>query len=90
MRVDDPGTFGLFPNLAFDRAGHGLLTWTVFDSATNGTSLVSNRYNAIDGTWGSSTSLQATANVSFQNAIAFDLAGNAFAVWDQSDGTAVT
>ena len=75
------------PQVVFDVSGNAIAVWQHFDG--NVTSIATNRYT-VPGGWGSAQLLETDdAKNAFEPQIAVDAAGNAIAVWTQSDGALV-
>jgi len=75
-----------YPQIAIDGEGNVIAVWAQHDSATDRL-LYANRYTANTGSWGTEALIgNGNGNV-LQAQIAIDGAGNAMAVWQQSDGT---
>jgi len=73
------------PQIAIDANGNALAVWHLFDGTTQST--WANRYTAGTG-WGAAARIESgNAGDAFGAQIAIDAAGNALAVWAQSDGT---
>jgi hypothetical protein len=74
------------PQVAFDASGNALAVWDQSDGTRD--NIWANRYNGSTGLWGTAALIEniATGNAGDPQP-AFDGAGNAFVVWQQSDGT---
>jgi hypothetical protein len=74
------------PQIAFDASGNALAVWDQSDGTRD--NIWANRYNGSTGLWGTAALIEniATGNAGDPQP-AFDGAGNAFVVWQQSDGT---
>jgi hypothetical protein len=73
------------PQIAVDAAGNALAVWIQFDGTVY--NIWANRYTAGSG-WGSAALIETDNAGSAHNPqVAIDPAGNALAVWTQSDGT---
>ena len=72
------------PQVSFDSAGNAIAVW--YQSDGNYSRIYSNRYVAGTG-WGAATAIETDANDAYNPQVSFDSAGNAIAVWYQSDGT---
>jgi hypothetical protein len=73
-----------FPQIAVDASGNALAVWYQYDGTRN--NIWANRYNAGSG-WGSAELIETdNAGPAINPQIAVDAAGNALAVWSQSDG----
>jgi hypothetical protein len=74
------------PQVAMDAAGNALAVWYQSDGIRY--NIYSNRYTASTGLWGTAALIE-TDNVgdAYSPEVAMDAAGNALAVWYQSDGT---
>jgi hypothetical protein len=85
IETDDAGS-AFFPQIAMDAAGNALAVWR---QTTNGTNddIWANRYVAGSG-WQSAQLIETdNAGHAYTPQIVMDGAGNALAVWHQSDGT---
>jgi len=72
------------PQIAVDRSGNALAVWRQSDGARN--NIWANRFDG--ASWGSAELIESDNTGDASNPqIAFDSSGNAFAVWQQSDGT---
>jgi hypothetical protein len=72
------------PKIAFDANGNAIAVWQQSDGTRN--NIWANRYTAGTG-WGTPALIEANnAGPAVGPQIAFDPSGNAFAVWQQSDG----
>ncbi len=72
------------PQVSFDSAGNAIAVWYQSDGTYN--SIYANRYVAGTG-WGAAAIIDAGPNNAWNPQVSFDSAGNAIAVWQQSDGT---
>lgn len=72
------------PQVAFDASGNAMAVWYQFDGSYN--SIYANRYIAGDG-WGTAEQIETNDGEVNDPQVAVDSAGNAIAVWEQSDGT---
>ena len=72
------------PQVSFDSAGNAIAVWYQSDGTYN--SIYANRYVAGTG-WGAAAIIDAGPNNAWNPQVSFDSAGNAIAVWMQSDGT---
>jgi hypothetical protein len=74
------------PEIAVDTAGNAIAVWYQHDGMRN--NIWANRYVAASGTWGTAELIE-TDNTgdTYDPDIGFDAAGNAYAVWNQFDGT---
>ncbi|MCL4467384.1 MAG: hypothetical protein M1591_00425, partial [Deltaproteobacteria bacterium] len=72
------------PQVSFDSAGNAIAVWYQSDG-THGR-IYANRYVAGTG-WGAAAIIDAGPNNALHPQVSFDSAGNAIAVWYQSDGT---
>lgn len=81
----DPTLSSRDPRVALDSTGHAMVVWAQFDLVTSKDHIWASYFSAGSG-WGSSTLLQASNPTHQSNLpkIAFDPAGNAIAVWNQS------
>ena len=82
--IDAGANNALFPQVSFDSAGNAIAVWYQYDGTHN--RIYANRYVAGTG-WGSAAIIDAGANNAYDPQVSFDSAGNAIAVWYQSDGT---
>lgn len=75
------------PQIAFDADGNALAVWYQINGSYY--SIYANRYTSGSG-WGTAELIESddTNNASYPQ-VAFDTAGNALAVWEQSDGSYV-
>ena len=74
-----------YPQVAVDGSGNAVAVWSQSDGTRNNT--WANRYVA-GGSWGTATLVEAdNAGPAYPPQVAVDGAGNAIAVWSQSDGT---
>ena len=71
------------PQVAFDAAGNALAVWYQSDGTRN--YIWANRYTLGSG-WGSAARIETNAGDVYSPQVAVDAAGNALAVWNQSDG----
>lgn len=81
------GSVGVYypsQQLAVDGVGNVMVVWERHDGTRR--DIFAKRY-AVGGDWGTSTSLETNASDATYPKVAMDTAGNAFAVWTQSDGT---
>jgi hypothetical protein len=85
IETDDAGN-AYSPQIAMDANGNALAVWSQFDGAHN--NIVANRY--VHGTgWGTASPIETSAALNAGTPrIAFDLQGNALAVWVQDGATA--
>lgn len=74
------------PKVAIDADGNALVVWTQ-DGNTFDDRLETNRYIASTDTWGTAAPLEETGAQSYRQQLVMDSAGNATAVFTQSDGT---
>jgi hypothetical protein len=73
------------PQIAFDANGNAIAVWQQSDGTRN--NIWANRYTSGTG-WGTPQLIETdNAGAAINPQIAFDASGNAFAVWQQSDGT---
>lgn len=73
------------PRIAIDTAGNALAVWDQSDGTRY--NIWANRYTAGSG-WGTAQLIETNnAGEAYAPQIAIDTAGNALAVWQQSDGT---
>jgi hypothetical protein len=77
-----------YPQIAVDGAGNAIAVWQQSDGTRN--NIWANRYTASSNSWGSPVLIETNAGSAFRPWLAFDGAGNAIAVWAQSDGTAMS
>ena len=84
IETDNAGN-ALIPQIAFDASGNALAVWTQSDGARY--NIWANRYTTGTG-WGTAALIE-TDNTgdALDPQIAFDINGNALAVWDQFDAT---
>jgi hypothetical protein len=74
------------PEVAMDAAGNALAVWYQSDGTRY--NIYSNRYTASTGLWGTAALIETgDAGDAYYPQVAIDAAGNAVAVWHQSDGT---
>jgi len=71
------------PQIAMDANGNALAVWSQFDGSR--VNLLANRYTAGTG-WGTPTLIESETGNAREPKIAFDAAGNALAVWHQTQG----
>jgi hypothetical protein len=84
IETDNTGN-AYFPQIAFDTAGNALAVW--HQSEGTRFNIWANRYTAGSG-WGTAELIETdNAGIAYYPQIAIDAAGNALAVWQQSDGT---
>ncbi len=84
IETDNAGN-AYYPQIAFDAAGNALAVWYQSDGTL--LNIWANRYTAGVG-WGTAALIETNnAGSAYDPQIAFDAAGNALAVWDQTDGT---
>jgi hypothetical protein len=75
-----------YPQVAVDDSGNAFVVWEQFDGTRF--SIYANRYSAQSGTWGTAQLIESdNAGDAEYPQIAVDASGNAFAVWQQYDGT---
>ncbi len=74
-----------YPQVAFDASGNAFAVWVQHDGTFS--SIYANRYDALSGSWGTAELIDAGANTAQYPQVAVDAGGNAFAVWQQGDGT---
>ncbi|HUX90259.1 MAG TPA: hypothetical protein VMV48_06165 [Gallionellaceae bacterium] len=82
--------FSSNPQIAIDANGNALAVWQQDGDATAAVrdDIWANRYSASSGTWGTAVLIETdNAGPAVSPQIAFDLTGNAMAVWLQSNGT---
>jgi uncharacterized membrane-anchored protein len=73
------------PQIAVDSTGNAIAVWQQSDGIDE--SIYANRYTASTDSWGTAELIESGNNgQAVQPQIAFDSAGNAIAVWSQSDG----
>ena len=72
------------PQVSFDSAGNAIAVW--YQSDGTYLRIYANRYVAGTG-WGSAAAIETNPNNADYPQVSFDSAGNAIAVWFQSDGT---
>ena len=72
------------PQVSFDSAGNAIAVWQQNDGTYY--RIYANRYVAGTG-WGVAAIIDAGPTGAYYPQVSFDSAGNAIAVWDQSDGT---
>jgi len=90
LETDSTGNASTAPAITFDGSGNALAVWE--QSGSSRVNIWSNRYTVATG-WGTpqpvETEETVTSNFSFGGtpSVVFDSAGNALAVWAQSDGT---
>ena len=86
IATDNAGS-GRSPQIAFDANGNALAVWEQWDGMRG--NIWSNRY-AVGTGWGAAVLIETdNAGSAGSPLIAFDVNGNALAVWTQSDGTRV-
>lgn len=77
------------PHIATDQSGNVIAVWKQQQTFGAVYSIYANRYSAADGSWDTEAELIETGSEAVDAPqVAFDASGNAFAVWEQSDGTA--
>jgi VCBS repeat-containing protein len=77
--------YAIYPQVAMDGAGNAIAVWVQYDGTRD--NIWSNRYVAGTG-WGTAQLIETNdAGRAWSPQIAIDGAGNAVAVWQQSDGT---
>jgi hypothetical protein len=83
IETDNAGNAGV-PYIAVDTAGNALAVW----EQTDGTryNIWANRYVS-GGSWGTAAVIETDNNDAANHRFAADASGNAFAVWQQHDGT---
>ncbi|OZG71566.1 hypothetical protein BTA51_19990 [Hahella sp. CCB-MM4] len=75
------------PQVAIDSEGNAFAIWIKAIIGPRYNTYVS-RYSASEGNWGEATLIQSDEKyISYDPQVAFDNAGNAMAIWSQSDGT---
>ncbi|MBQ24166.1 hypothetical protein [Alcanivorax sp.] len=75
----------LSPQIAIDSNGNAIAVWQQSDGIDE--SIYANRYTASTDSWGTAELIESGNNgQAVESQIAFDSAGNAIAVWSQSDG----
>ncbi|MEN8243441.1 MAG: hypothetical protein ABFS43_00915 [Thermodesulfobacteriota bacterium] len=72
------------PRIAVNTSGYAFAVWSESDSST--TNVCASRFDATTGTWGNAEKLESRIEPAYDPRVAVDADGNAFAVWDQSDG----
>jgi len=77
-------TFAETPDVAVTPGGDAIVVWDESNSVSD--DIWSNRFVAATG-WGTAQLIEADAGTALAAQVAADAAGNAIAVWDQSDGT---
>lgn len=88
-QIETIGETASVPRIAIDQSGNVIAVWKQEQSYGAVYSIYANRFSAADGNWGSEAELIETGSEAADKPqIAFDASGNAFAVWQQSDGTA--
>lgn len=76
-----------YPSLAVDAYGNAIATWSQWDIASYSDQILSNRYDALSGTWTGVELIQEATDDAFRSKVAFDASGNATVVWIQRVGT---
>ena len=72
--------------IAFDASGNALAVWQQSDRTR--TNIWANRFTATTNSWGTATLIETdNAGSARSPKLAYDIGGNALAVWHQSDGT---
>jgi hypothetical protein len=79
-----PGKTTGYPCVAIDARGNAIAVWSQWDGTTY--SIYANRYVAGSG-WGTAQPIETGSGTALSPVVALDAAGNAIAVWTQSDGT---
>ncbi len=74
-----------FPRVAVDPSGNAIVVWQQIENGVR--SILANRYDAGSGDWGLTEGLETASEAASLPRVAMDAAGNAVAVWMQSDGT---
>ncbi len=82
--IDAGSTGANNPQVSIDSAGNAIAVWGQSDGTNY--RIYANRYVAGTG-WGPATIIDAGSTGANNPQVSFDSAGNAIAVWDQSDGT---
>ncbi len=72
------------PQVAMDPSGNAVAVWEQSDGVRY--NIWANSYSAVDGSWGTATLLETNNGDASGSAITMGHAGNALAVWVQSDG----
>jgi hypothetical protein len=84
IETNDAGDAG-FPQVAMDGSGNAVAVWQQSDGIR--TNIWANRYTPLGG-WGTAALIETdNAGNATNPQVAMDGSGNAFAVWQQSDGT---
>lgn len=84
IETDDAGN-AITPQIAIDSSGNALAVWTQFDGTFS--NILANRFDVGSGTWDAAQLIETSDRGAETPQIAVDGAGNAIAVWRQSDGT---
>ena len=87
VKIETAAGDAYIPQIAFDSSGNAIAVWYQHDGTRN--SIYANRFNGTS--WGTTAELIETGNAGNAETpqIAFDVSGNAIAVWQQNDGTQV-
>ena len=72
--------------IAVDASGNALAVWSLYDGTRS--NIWANRFTATTDSWGTATLIETdNAGSARSPKLAYDIGGNALAVWHQSDGT---
>jgi hypothetical protein len=75
------------PHLSINTGGDAVVVWE--QTHAGQVSIAGNRYAALSALWGTATYIDNATTPASSPAVTLDNAGNAIAVWQQSDGTAL-
>ena len=84
LETDDTG-LAVLPQVAIDTAGNAIAVWQQSDGTHS--NVWARRYDAAGGSWEAAQLLETSDAGAGYPQIAFDVSGNALAVWAQSDGS---
>jgi hypothetical protein len=70
------------PQIAMDASGNAIAVWRQFDATSD--NVHANRFDAASGAWGTAQAIETSNQEAIGPQIAFDVNGNAMAIWSRS------